>query len=194
MQSSLVSRFTLPVLVGTLVVLVLAGCASSSTSSSSSTPTASPPPGSTPTSAAKPPLTTLADYCNLVSLAEVSQITGLTITQLTPIPNPARQEIVCGYAANIATSMGVAIIFFVAPNAGQAQTIFAALKQQAQSKGAAVAALSGIGDQAVSITQNGVADVEVLKGSVVFTVSGTTPHPLPLTVDTPLAQLVASRL
>jgi hypothetical protein len=191
MHPSWTHRFTVPFLASILLVVFLAGCGSSSTGSGS-TPSANPTLGSTPTP--KPALTKLTDYCTLVSLAEVSQVTGLTITQVTPIPNEARQQVVCGYVANVATSTGAVIIFFVSPTAGQAQTILAALKQQAQSRGATVADLSGIGDQAFSATQNGVESVEALKGAVVFTVSGTTPHPLPLAVDKPLAQLVASRL
>lgn len=197
MRQPLRYYFTLPVLASLMLVLLFAGCASSTTSSSSPT-SGSSPQETTPTQSAAPathpPLTNLTDYCNLVSLTEVSQITGLTITKLTTIPDQTQQKVVCGYAANIAASTGAVIAFLVPSDAGQAQTAFNTLKQQAQSGGATVADLSGIGDMAFSTTQKGVDGVTVLKGTVVFLVSGTTPHPLPLTVEHPLAQLVASRL
>jgi hypothetical protein len=181
------------------VPMIFAGCGASTTSSGSSTsttPTSSSSTASTstpmPTAHSQP--TTLADYCKLVTLAEVSQITGLTITQVTPVPNQARQEVICGYVASAAASTGAVIIFLVPPSAAQAQTIYTALKQQAQSKGATVGGLSGIGDQAFSTQQSGANGVVVLKGSVAYLVSGTTPHPLPLAMCKQLAQLVASRL
>jgi len=190
-------RFTPPFLACIMLLLLFAGCANSTTSSSSP-PSGSSPQGSTPTQSAtqatNPPLTNLSDYCNLVSLAEVSQITGLAITKLTTIPDQAQHKVVCGYAADISASTGAVIAFLVPPDAAQAQAAFNAVKQQAQSGGATVADLSGIGDMAFSTTQKGVDGVVVLKGSVVILVSGTTPHPLPLTVDKPLAQLVASKL
>jgi hypothetical protein len=91
-------------------------------------------------------------------------------------------------------STGAVIIFVVSPGTSTAQGVFNAYRQQATTGGATVAGLSGIGDSALTIVQKNVASVLVLKGSVVFFTSGTTPHPLPLTVDQRLAQLVASRL
>jgi hypothetical protein len=178
-------------LLGTLALVACSTTGAATTSTGGGTSTVA---AGTATSSSKALPTNLTDYCNLVSLVEVSQATGLTITQVTPIPNQARQEIICGYAASVATSTGAVIIFIVSPNAGQAQTVYAALKQQAQSKGATVAVLNGIDDQAFSTSQNGVDSVVALKGTVVFLVSGTTPHPLPLAVDKSLAQLVASKL
>ena len=191
-------RFIPLSLVSIMLLLVFAGCAGTTTTTSSSSPSGSSPQANAPTQTASQPtnspLTNLSDYCNLVSLAEVSQITGLTITKVTTIPDQAQHKVVCGYVTDIATSTGAVISFLVPSDAGQAHSAFNALKQQAQSGGATVAALSGIGDMAFSTVQNGVDGVAVLKGSVVFLVSGTTPHPLPLTVDQSLAQLVASKL
>jgi hypothetical protein len=173
------------------LTLAVVACAPS-TSSASGTPAATAPSASTAT--AKPALTNLTDYCSLVSQAEVSQTTGLTITQMTSIPDTARQVVICGYVASASASTGAVITYTGSPSATQAQTRFAAGKQQAQSRGATVATVSGVGDQAFSTSQNGVDSIVALKGTVVFLVSGTTPHPLPLAVDTSLAQLVASKL
>jgi hypothetical protein len=181
-----------------IVPAILAGCDTSTTGSTSTgtTPTSTTSTGSTPTPTptthSRP--TTLADYCTLVSLAEVSQASGLTITQVTPVANESQHEVVCGYVASVAGSTGAVIIFLAPPTAGQAQMAYAALKQQAQSKGATVGDVAGIGDQAFSTQQNGANAVIVLKGSVAFAVSGTTPHPLPLAACQQLAQLVASKL
>jgi hypothetical protein len=78
--------------------------------------------------------------------------------------------------------------------AGTAQGVVNAYKQQATTGGATIASLGGIGDSALTIVQKNATSVIVLKGKVVFFTSGTTPHPLPLTVEQQLAQLVASRL
>jgi hypothetical protein len=195
MHQPLHYRLTFPVLASLILALFFCGCATS-TSGSGSLPSGNPPKANTPPPSqnTKPALANLSDYCNLVSLSEVSKITGLAITHLTPDTNPSHGEVICGYAANINMSTGAVVIFVISPDSGKAGNIFNAFKQQAQSKGAAVANLSGIGDSACTIVQNNTASVGVLKGSVVFFTSGTTPHPLPLSVDQPLAQLVASKL
>jgi hypothetical protein len=193
------SRTLLPLIL--LALALLAACSTSSTSSTSgggnsNTPAAggtNTPAGATAT-ATKAPITNLSDYCNLVSLAEVSQATGLSITMVTPIADSARQEVICGYAASVANSTGAVITYLVPSSAGQAQTIFSGLKQQAQSRGATVNVVAGIGDMAFSTQQSGVASIVAIKGSVVFLVGGTTAHSLPLALDTTLAQLVASKL
>lgn len=189
-------RTSLLIALPVIAILALAACGTSGTiGASTANGGTSTTSGGTATSAAtKPPLSNLSDYCNLVSLADVSQATGLTITQMTPIANQARQEVLCGYVADAHASTGAVVTFFVSSDSGAAQTIYNTLKQQAQGRGATVADVSGIGDMAFSAMQNGVDSVEVLKDSVVFATSGTTPHPLPLNVDTALARLIVSKL
>jgi hypothetical protein len=191
MRPSFTRRFAFPFLA--VAILLLAGCASFGSTSGS--PPQSGTAAQIPTAqSTKPTLTNLTDYCHLVSLAEVSQITNLTITQLTPLPNSSRQRILCGYLADAAASAGAVIVFYVLSDAGQAQTTFGQLKKQAQSGGATTINLSGIGESAFTTQQNGANGVVVLKGQVVFQTSGTTPHPLPLAVCQQLARLVVSRL
>jgi hypothetical protein len=176
-----------------LLALVLAGCSNATTTSSSGTTSTSPTAPSTAT--AKPALTNLSDYCNLVTPAEVAHATGLSVMLTTPgVANDERHEVVCGYAQDTTSSVGAVIIYIISPTAAQAQSTFAALKQQAQSRGATVAPVSGIGDQAFSTVQNGANGVEAVKGAVVFLASGTTPHPISLAAATALARLVASKL
>jgi hypothetical protein len=198
MRTSRTVHTLLPFTVLALAIVPLAACSTSGTGSGG--PSNTPAPGATNTpagataTATTRAVTNLSDYCNLVSPAEVAQDTGLSITMVTPVADSPRQEVNCGYAASVANSVGAVITYLVPSSAGQAQTIFSGLKQQAQSKGATVNDVSGIGDKAFSAVQNGVASVIAIKGAVVFLISGTTPHPLSLAIDTVLAQLVASKL
>ena len=147
------TSLALALIVTTVLTLAACGTSGASTANGGTSTTSG---GTATFVATKPPLSNLSDYCNLVSLAEVSQATGLTITQMTPIANQARREVLCGYVADAHTSTGAVVTFFVSSDSGAAQTIYNTLKQQAQGRGATVAGVSGIGDMAFSATQNGV--------------------------------------